>query len=112
MKSLFLCESCGKQVSYKTPRCPYCGRFFSAVVCPRCLHSGKPEDFLSGCPECGYLSSSSTGLLKKKGKGSGFFLSKKKKKKFELPLWFYKTAGIVVLLVLLAIIAWYVYSMM
>jgi hypothetical protein len=85
------------------------------VVCPRCLYTGEPGEFLSGCPGCGYLSSSSPGRKwpgeKQKGKGTGFYLSKKKKRKIELPLWVYKIVGIVVFLVLLFIITWYVLQM-
>jgi len=34
--------------------CPECGRFFSAVRCPRCGFSGPAGKFASGCPVCGY----------------------------------------------------------
>ncbi len=34
--------------------CPECGRFFSAVRCPRCGYSGSAAKFAAGCPVCGY----------------------------------------------------------
>ncbi len=34
--------------------CPVCGRFFSAVRCPRCGYSGPAGKFAAGCPVCGY----------------------------------------------------------
>lgn len=34
--------------------CPACGRFFSAVRCPRCGFSGASSSFVLGCPVCGY----------------------------------------------------------
>lgn len=34
--------------------CPGCGRFFSAVKCPRCGFSAPASSFKAGCPVCGY----------------------------------------------------------
>ena len=101
MKAVFLCESCRNVVSYKAHRCPHCGRYFSAVVCPNCKFTAKPKDFLDGCPRCGYLSKE----LEKNDQG--FILSKDKKPSFELPIWFYKVAGIVIAIILVSIIIWY-----
>jgi uncharacterized membrane protein YvbJ len=50
----FYCENCGKQVPSTAKVCPGCGRFFSDVRCPRCGRTGQPEEFTSGCPDCGY----------------------------------------------------------
>jgi hypothetical protein len=50
----FYCEFCGAEVSKDARVCPRCGRFFSSVKCPKCDYVGKPDDFNSGCPICGY----------------------------------------------------------
>lgn len=55
MKKLkYFCEFCGTEVRQRDKICPKCGRFFSAVKCPRCGHSGSSKEFDSGCPVCGY----------------------------------------------------------
>jgi hypothetical protein len=51
----FFCENCKREVSSKDKICPYCGRFFTDVRCPRCNYSGAATKFHSGCPRCGYL---------------------------------------------------------
>ncbi|PKL09557.1 MAG: hypothetical protein CVV51_03180 [Spirochaetae bacterium HGW-Spirochaetae-7] len=50
----FFCEHCGAEVGRDERACPECGRFFSAVRCPRCEFSGSAEKFAHGCPVCGY----------------------------------------------------------
>ena len=50
----FYCESCGAEVAKDARICPYCGKFFSSVKCPKCGHAGRPDDFSFGCPVCGY----------------------------------------------------------
>jgi uncharacterized membrane protein YvbJ len=55
MKIRFFCDSCGREVSAEAARCPGCGKFFSAVECPRCALRGPAPLFGSGCPACGYL---------------------------------------------------------
>lgn len=50
----FFCECCGSEVPRKSRFCPVCGKFFASVKCPKCGHTGAPEDFKMGCPECGY----------------------------------------------------------
>ena len=37
-----------------TKVCPYCGRIFTSVLCPKCGFSGDPERFRTGCPVCGH----------------------------------------------------------
>lgn len=54
-KVTFYCESCGKKVHHRDSICPHCGRFFSKVKCPVCGMSGTSEQFLQGCPQCGYM---------------------------------------------------------
>jgi predicted amidophosphoribosyltransferase len=53
-KPRYFCEHCGKEVRRDAPLCPYCGRFFSSVRCPKCGFSGDVAEFDSGCPVCGY----------------------------------------------------------
>jgi len=55
MKLRFFCEQCGTEVPRNTPRCPVCGRYFTAVQCPQCGFRGSESDFASGCPTCGYM---------------------------------------------------------
>jgi len=50
----YFCEHCGSEVGRKAKVCPHCGRFFSSVKCPHCGHVGVADDFLGGCPGCGY----------------------------------------------------------
>ena len=50
----FFCQCCGSEVPRKAKFCPKCGKFFASVLCPNCGHTGKTEDFINGCPECGY----------------------------------------------------------
>ncbi|PKL26377.1 MAG: hypothetical protein CVV47_00135 [Spirochaetae bacterium HGW-Spirochaetae-3] len=50
----FFCEHCGAEVGKDERSCPECGRFFSAVRCPRCGFSGAAGKFSAGCPVCGY----------------------------------------------------------
>ena len=50
----FFCQCCGAEVPRKSKFCPKCGKFFASVLCPNCGHTGRTEDFINGCPECGY----------------------------------------------------------
>ena len=50
----FFCESCGSEVPRKSKVCPACGKFFASVRCPECGKTGMPDDFMDGCPRCGY----------------------------------------------------------
>ena len=50
----FFCESCGNEVPKNAKVCPTCGKFFAAVRCPKCGRTGSNDDFLNGCPTCGY----------------------------------------------------------
>ena len=50
----FFCESCGSEVPSKAKVCPVCGKFFASVRCPKCGCTGASEDFIKGCPNCGY----------------------------------------------------------
>jgi hypothetical protein len=55
VKLRFFCDQCGTEVPRNTERCPSCGRYFTAVQCPRCGFQGRDSDFLGGCPTCGYM---------------------------------------------------------
>ena len=50
----FFCESCGAEVPQNSKVCMTCGKFFAAVRCPNCGNTGNTEDFINGCPKCGY----------------------------------------------------------
>lgn len=54
MKNAFFCEACGAEVKGKADHCPSCGRSFLGIRCPRCGKEGTPDEFLKGCPDCGY----------------------------------------------------------
>jgi len=53
-KAKFFCESCGHEVSEKAKVCYFCGKFFSSVRCPKCGCTGNTDEFIHGCPQCGY----------------------------------------------------------
>jgi uncharacterized membrane protein YvbJ len=53
-KPRFFCDNCGAEVAMSEKSCPQCGRFFASVRCPKCGFTGKDEDFIRGCPACGY----------------------------------------------------------
>jgi predicted RNA-binding Zn-ribbon protein involved in translation (DUF1610 family) len=55
MKLRFFCDLCGTEVPRNTIRCPTCGRYFTAIQCPRCRFRGEEKDFAQGCPKCGYM---------------------------------------------------------
>ena len=51
----FYCNHCGKKVARNAAKCPSCGRYFGAILCPKCGYSGSEGEFSGGCPSCGYL---------------------------------------------------------
>jgi len=53
-KPRFFCDNCGYEVGSDVKTCPYCGRYFASVRCPKCDYSGPDKMFLNGCPMCGY----------------------------------------------------------
>ena len=55
MKLRYFCDLCGTEVPKNTVRCPQCGRYFTAIQCPRCGFRGEEKDFSQGCPKCGYM---------------------------------------------------------
>ena len=50
----FFCENCNKEVENNARFCKYCGKFFVSVRCPECGKVGNHNDFVNGCPRCGY----------------------------------------------------------
>ncbi len=59
-RSRYYCENCGKEVKANAKVCPSCGRFFSAVRCPKCSFTGEARLFAFGCPSCGYAGGAGT----------------------------------------------------
>ena len=78
----FFCENCGAEVARNAKVCRHCGRFFSSVRCPQCGKTGTPEQFVHGCPACGYTVQTSDRKIQKSenDKKSSFFSRKKLKK--------------------------------
>lgn len=114
----FFCESCGAEVKSNSRVCPYCGKFFSSVRCPRCGKTGSNEDFKKGCPACGYAvvpgtqfgylnkTNSANNSGNKKHKFSNLFFNKQKEYNSEsLPFWIY-----IVCITVLAFVVGGVYS--
>lgn len=79
METRFFCEGCGNDVPFNTEVCPYCGRIFLDVKCPICGVTGTTQQFLNGCPSCGFMSPA--GEIKKKPGNSNVGGKKKKRKK-------------------------------
>ena len=67
MKLRFFCDLCGTEVPRNTIRCPTCGRYFTAIQCPRCGFRGEEKDFAQGCPKCGYMKISRPGTAPGQG---------------------------------------------
>ncbi|MBN1696000.1 MAG: zinc ribbon domain-containing protein [Spirochaetales bacterium] len=115
MKSRFLCEGCGMQVPFDAASCPYCHKEFKAVRCPVCGLVGRPEQFLSGCPSCGYLMSNELSLppsrRKKKKKRMKYTFERKKKRRSAVPLIVYRFAGVVIFILLVIIVFLYIRSL-
>ncbi len=64
----FFCENCNNEVKRNTRVCPHCGKFFASVKCPQCYCEGSSDEFLGGCPSCGYAVEPNSGKNKKKSK--------------------------------------------
>lgn len=107
----FFCESCGSEVPRKSKTCPMCGKFFASVRCPQCGRTGSNDDFINGCPTCGYavnpqFVTGDSGNIRLNNNGSNVSFSnifnKKKKSGYaesSLPVWVY-IASVAVLFVL------------
>ena len=78
----YFCENCGAEVASKARFCPHCGKFFSAVRCPNCGHTGSVSEFKKGCPVCHFaISDSEMRGEEKPVKSLGNVISKKSRKK-------------------------------
>ncbi len=88
----FFCENCSNEVKRNTRVCPHCGRFFASVKCPQCYHEGASDDFLGGCPSCGYAvntGSPSSKNSSKKKKAKTNYNYKSNRYDDPLPWWIY-----------------------
>lgn len=128
----FFCECCGAEVTRNSKSCPKCGKFFASVRCPQCGRIGSNEEFVNGCPSCGYAVSDPLKVKQNKnvfipsnlknssgsvGRGHGIFgdsnrfLFDQKKSKNDryvdsgLPIWVY-----IVSIVILAALVIVLYS--
>jgi uncharacterized membrane protein YvbJ len=91
MARSFYCNHCGKKVARDALKCPSCGRYFGAVLCPRCGYSGDEGEFASGCPSCGYLEDRSN-----PSRNGESYSQRKRKPLLDLPPLFF-AVGIVLL---------------
>ncbi|MBN2354030.1 MAG: hypothetical protein JXD23_15765 [Spirochaetales bacterium] len=103
MSARFICENCKYEVSLDGDRCPFCGKEFYAVYCPRCKHEGLPGEFRNGCPRCGYLKQAVMAYRRRHRR-------RNRQEKTYFPRWLYTTAimalllGIVGLIVYIALV--------
>jgi hypothetical protein len=54
MPTRFFCEECGSEIPAYAERCAVCGKHFAGVRCPKCNRIGTHDQFVKGCPFCGY----------------------------------------------------------
>jgi uncharacterized membrane protein YvbJ len=96
-KTRFFCDNCGTEVPAGAKDCPKCGRHFASVLCPACGHVGEDDDFMDGCPSCGYSS---------KPKSTQAPLSKEREDKHAsgpLPIWVYIVTALAFAAIVLAL---------
>ena len=89
----FFCENCGQEVKRNTKVCPHCGRFFASVRCPSCNYMGHTDEFVNGCPSCGFAISSDSNKNTKKYHRNKLkeYRTKYKSNRYDdpLPWWVY-----------------------
>ena len=78
-KAKFFCENCGSEVPENARVCKKCGKFFISVRCPKCGATGSNDDFLHGCPQCGYAVNGAG--VSSRSKDSDMITSDKQKKR-------------------------------
>lgn len=109
MKARFFCESCGAEVSHSEKVCPSCGKTFTAIKCPQCGFEGGARQFARGCPQCGYLNvlpaAPDGASVRDGGSKSGRRVRARSLPRLRLPARFYRTAVVVLLVLLLGMIA-------
>ncbi|MDR1444441.1 MAG: hypothetical protein LBI94_06140 [Treponema sp.] len=94
-KPRFFCDNCGAEVDMTAKNCPACGRFFASVHCPKCGFTGRDEDFVRGCPSCGY-----SVVPQKAGKTFKTNGYREQSGETALPFWIYLFAALVFICVL------------
>ncbi|OJF77760.1 MAG: hypothetical protein BKP49_01945 [Treponema sp. CETP13] len=101
-KTRFFCEYCNHEVDNDAMFCPYCGRFFSSVKCPKCGYTGSHVEFINGCSKCGYAMEDVQKKRQKapKNKKNSKKLGKTQKHDDSLPFWVYIIALILLLILL------------
>jgi uncharacterized membrane protein YvbJ len=100
-KPRFFCDNCGAEVPMSAKSCPQCGRFFASVRCPKCGFTGKDEDFVRGCPVCGY--SAAPGTVPHKAGGNpkrNVQGARPRERAGTLPFWIYFFAALIFICVL------------
>ena len=85
MAAKFYCENCQFEVPTDADDCPYCGKHFYSVYCPRCGREGSVSEFIQGCPRCGYTKEKRASSLTKGRR-------RKKSGKLFAPRWMYLAA--------------------
>ncbi len=100
MKLRFFCDLCGTEVPRNTIRCPTCGRYFTAIQCPRCRFRGEEKDFAQGCPKCGYMKIPRTAVTDGKTKKARM----RQQSGPSAPAAVYRLIGLILSLVLIALV--------
>jgi Zn finger protein HypA/HybF involved in hydrogenase expression len=102
----FFCENCHHEVPFNAEICPKCKKMFSGVRCPVCQFSGPPQQFQNGCPRCGYqarpttLGGSKEVTVERKRTSN----TKRSSQKANY------TLGVIILMALIIIITFIIYS--
>ncbi len=94
----FLCENCQYEVPLEDDRCPFCGKTFYSVYCPRCHKEGLPFEFREGCPRCGYMKESVKSFHRKSHRPG------KRGAKTFLPRWCYSAAAILLVVGIIGLV--------
>jgi ssDNA-binding Zn-finger/Zn-ribbon topoisomerase 1 len=85
--------------------CPQCGRFFASVRCPHCGFTGRDEDFVRGCPVCGYSTPPGGAFAeaapRKPGRGKAGRSPRRGEEGGGLSIWTYLLAALILICVLM-----------
>ncbi len=109
MKLRFFCDLCSTEVPRNTIRCPTCGRYFTAIQCPRCKFRGEEKDFAQGCPKCGYMKIPRTAVTDGKSKKArrrqrASSAAAAEQPRPSAPVAVYRLIGLILSLVLIALV--------
>ena len=99
-KPRFFCDNCSYEVSSEAKLCPYCGRYFSSIRCPKCEYSGPDRMFQNGCPMCGYSAPPQKAPQNKPVRGKKSSNSRSAPAE-PLPFWTYIIAVIIFMIVII-----------